>query len=81
MSDNAKQTTRIFTGPAMLANGLVARLNEIGISPVQRDDHQSGITSGFAQGVPGQVQLFIRNEEKEIAQELIDAYLVEIGEK
>ena len=81
MSDNAKHTTRIFTGPAMLANGLVARLNEIGISPVQRDDHQSGITSGFAQGVPGQVQLFIRNEEKEIAQELIDAYLVEIGEK
>ena len=80
MTKNPKQTTRIFTGPAMIANGLIVRLNEIGISPVQRDDHQSGITSGFAQGVPGQVQLFIRNEEKEVAQTTIDAYLEEIGE-
>jgi hypothetical protein len=80
MSDNAKQTTRIYTGPAMIANGLIARLNDIGISPVQRDDHQSGITSGFAQGVPGQVQLFIRNEEKEAGQATIDAYLKEIGD-
>ena len=80
MSDNAKQTTRIFTGPAMIASGLIARLNDIGISPVRRDDHESGITSGFAQGVPGQVQLFIRNEEKEVAQETIDAYLKDIGE-
>ena len=80
MSDKAKETTRIFTGPAMIANGLIARLNEIDISPVRRDDHESGITSGFAIGVPGQVQLFIRNEEKEVAQETIDAYLKEIGE-
>lgn len=80
MSDNPKQTTRIYTGPAMIANGLVARLNEIGISPVQRDDHQSGIISGFAQGVPGQVQLFIRNEEKDVAQATIDAFMKEIGD-
>ncbi len=80
MTDKAKQTTRIYTGPAMLAQGLVARLNAIGISPVRRDDHESGITSGFAQGVPGQVQLFIRNEELETAQAEIDAYLKEIEE-
>ena len=80
MSDNPKQTTRIFTGPAMIANGLIARLNDIGISPIRRDDHESGITSGFAQGVPGQVQLFIRNEEKVVAQATIDTYLEDIGE-
>ncbi|MDT0554580.1 DUF2007 domain-containing protein [Patiriisocius hiemis] len=75
-----KTTTRIYTGPAMIAKGLIAHLNEIGISPIERNDNESGITAGFAKGVPGQVMLFVRKDQLEKAQPVIDAYLSGIGE-
>lgn len=80
MSENLEETTRIYTGPAMIAQGLKARLNELGIEPIIKDDHQSGITSGFAIGVPGQVRMFIRKDELVVAQETIETYLKEIEE-
>ena len=76
-----EQTVRIYTGPAMIANGLKARLMEMDILPIVKDDHQSGITGGFAVGVPNQVRLFIRQEELDRAKGVIDTYLEELGEK
>ncbi len=70
-----EKTTRIFTGSAIVAQPLINGLNELNINPIIRDDHQSGITSGFATGVPGQIRMYIRNEELAIAQSLIDEYL------
>lgn len=75
-----KKTVRIYTGPTMIANGLVARLNHLGISPIVKDDHQSGITGGFSTGVPNQVRLFIRNEQLDTAKSMINEYFTEIGE-
>lgn len=80
MSENLEETTRIYTGPMMIAQGLRARLNEIGIEPIIKDDHQSGITSGFAIGIPGQVRMFIRKDELPLAQETITTYLEGLGE-
>ncbi|MAZ72247.1 MAG: hypothetical protein CMC70_03780 [Flavobacteriaceae bacterium] len=80
MSENKEETTRIYTGPAMIAQGLRARLNDLGIEPIIKDDHQSGITSGFAIGVPGQVRVFIRKDELGAAQSIIQEFLKEIGE-
>ena len=79
--DSQEQTVRIYTGPAMIANGLKARLLDIGISPIEKDDHQSGITGGFAIGVPNQVRLFIRQEELDRAKDMIDTYISDLGEK
>jgi len=70
-----EKTTRIFTGSAIEAQPLINALNEIDINPIIRDDHQSGIMSGFATGVPGQVRMYIRNEELTVAQSIIDSYL------
>ncbi|MFT4673842.1 MAG: hypothetical protein ACJAYD_001025 [Patiriisocius sp.] len=75
-----QKTIRIFTGPTMIGNGLIARLNEIGISPIVKDDHHSGITGGFSTGVPNQVRLFIRNEELNAAKGIINEYFNEVGE-
>jgi hypothetical protein len=80
MSDSSQETTRIYTGPAMLAKGLVARLNEIGISPIERNDNDSSIQAGFTIGVPGQVMLFIRKDQMASAQTTIEEYLKDIGE-
>lgn len=80
MNENPEETTRIYTGPAMIAQGLRSRLNDICIEPIIKDDHQSGITSGFAIGVPGQVRVFIRKDELAAAKEAIQTYLTEVGE-
>lgn len=80
MSENLEETTRIYTGPMMIAQGLRARLNELGIEPIIKDDHQSGITSGFAVGVPGQARVFIRKDELIRAQGMITEYLEGIEE-
>jgi hypothetical protein len=80
MSDNNQETTRIYTGPAMIVKGLVARLNDLGISPIERNDNASSIQAGFTIGVPGQIMLYIRKDELEKAQTTIDSFLEEIGE-
>jgi len=69
-----EKTTRIFTGSAIQAQPLINELGELNIVPIIRDDHQSGILSGFAAGVPGQIRMYIRNEELEKAQTLIDDF-------
>jgi hypothetical protein len=70
-----EKTIRIFTGSSIQAQSLINELGELNIVPIIRDDHQSGILSGFASGVPGQIRMYIRNEELEKAQTLIDAFL------
>jgi len=73
-------TVRIFTGPDLVAKGLIARLNEIGISPIERRDHDSATMAGFAASIPQQTLLFLRQDELEKAQETIDAYLADVNE-
>ena len=71
-----EKTTRIYTGSAIEAQPLINGLYELDINPIIRDDHQSGILSGFATGVPGQIRVYIRKEELAIAQPIIDRYVL-----
>ena len=72
---------RIYTGPSLMAKGLIARLNEVGISPVERNDHESAIRAGFAASIANQTMIFIREDEMEKAQPIIDEFLVDIREE
>jgi len=72
--NNDEKTTRIYTGSAIVAQPLINSLADIGITPIIRDDHQSGILSGFAAGVPGQIRMYIRHEEEVLAKEVIDNF-------
>lgn len=74
------ETTRIYTGPTLIAKGLVARLNEIGISPIERNDHDSSLRAGFTMSIANQTMIFIRKDEMEKAQPIIDEFLNEIGD-
>ena len=73
-----EKTTRIFTGSAIKAQPLINSLNKLNINPIIRDDHQSGILSGFVAGVPGQIRMYLRNEELTVAQTIIDDFLKNI---
>lgn len=74
------ETTRIYRGPTLIAKGLVARLNEIGISPIERNDHDSSLRAGFTMSIANQTMVFIRKDEMEKAQPTIDEFLNEIGD-
>lgn len=54
---------RIFTGPSVVAGAITAELNDLGISPVVRNDLQSGAMAGFGGGVFDQVQLLVRQDQ------------------
>lgn len=74
------ETTRIYTGPTLIAKGLVARLNEIGISPIERNDHDSSLRAGFSMSIANQTMVFIREDEMQKAQPIIDEFLNEISD-
>ena len=74
------ETVRIYTGPTLIAKGLVAHLNEIGISPIERNDHDSSLRAGFTMSIANQTMIFIRKDEVERAQPTIDEFLKEIGD-
>ena len=61
---------RIFTGPSLVAGAITAELNDMGISPVVRNDIQSGAIAGFGGGVLDQVQLLVREDQYEQAVEV-----------
>lgn len=81
MKEEFKQSVLIYTGSRMIAQGLSVRLNEIGVTPIEKDDMSSALRSGFAIGVPNQVRLFIRQDELEKARKVINDYLDEVGEE
>lgn len=80
MSENKEETVRIYTGSDMIATGLVARLEDANITPILRDDQQSGVMFGSGTKFDDQVRIFVRKDELAIAQPIVDAYLKEIEE-
>ncbi|HLT50178.1 DUF2007 domain-containing protein [Aequorivita nionensis] len=75
------EITRIYTGPTLIAKGLVARLNEIGINPIERNDHDSSLRAGFTMSIANQSMVFIRKDEIEKSQATVDEFLKEIGDQ
>lgn len=80
MSDNLEETVRIYTGSDIMATGLVGRLKDANITPILRDDEQSGVMFGSGSKFDDQVRIFVRKDELAIAQPIVDAYLKEIEE-
>jgi len=65
---------RIFTVPSLVAGAITAELNDMGISPVVRNDTQSGAIAGFGGGVLDQVQLLVREDQYEQAFEVAQKF-------
>jgi hypothetical protein len=80
MSKKTEETVRIYTGSDILAEALVGRLEDAGITPILRDDEQSGVMFGSGSKFDDQVRIFVRKDELAVAQPIVDAYLLEIGE-
>ncbi|MEM0519456.1 putative signal transducing protein [Aequorivita flava] len=80
MTENTEETVRIYTGSDIMATALVGRLEEANITPILRDDEQSGVMFGSGSKFDDQVRVYVRKDELAIAQPIVDAYLKEIEE-
>ena len=74
MTSNYK---KIFTGDSLKAKLLVARLHEIGIEAVVKDEAESARLAGFASSMLGQVDVLVHQDELEKATVLIEGFLKE----
>ncbi|MBB6681459.1 DUF2007 domain-containing protein [Aequorivita sp. 609] len=80
MSDNSEETIRIYTGSDIMAQALVERLENVGITPILRDDEQSGVMFGSGSKFDDQVRIFVRKDELSVAQPIADAFIEETKE-
>ena len=76
-----EETVRVYTGPLLVAEALVGRLEEVNIIPIVRDDQQSAVMFGSGNNYSDQIRVFVREDELAIAQPIVDAFLEETGEE
>lgn len=77
MSDNPEETIRIYTGSDIMAEALVGRLEEAGITPILRDDQQNAVMFGSGNNYSDQIRVFVRKDELAVAQPIADAFKLE----
>lgn len=80
MSENREETVRIYTGPILMAEALVGRLEEVNIIPIVRDDQQNAIMFGSGSNYSDQIRVFVRADEVGIAKPIADAFIAETEE-
>lgn len=69
---------RIYTGSFVIVTLLVSKLEEVGITPIIKDETESGRLAGFGPSVPGQQQVFVHNNELDKAVPIVEATLADM---
>ncbi len=70
--------SRIYTGSFVVVQLISTRLKEIGISPIIKDETESGRLAGFGSGVPGQQEVFVHEDELDKAVRVVESTLAEM---
>jgi len=54
---------KIYTGSFVITKLIITRLEEVGISPVIKDETESGRLAGFGPSIPMTQELYVREDE------------------
>ncbi|PVW14683.1 hypothetical protein [Marixanthomonas spongiae] len=80
--DTNQETIKIYTGPGVIAQGLISVLQGLNIEPIIKNEQQNELVSGFSVGgASHDLAVFIRKDELEKVRPEIESYLAEVGEK
>lgn len=71
--------TRIYTGSFIVAQLIISKLQDVGISPVVKDETESGRLAGFGASVIGSQDLFVHNDELEKARPIVQNAISEMS--
>lgn len=69
---NASEYIKIYTGSFVITKLIISRLEEIGISPVIKDETESGRLAGFGAAIPGSQELYVHEDELDKAVPLVE---------
>lgn len=68
---NTEKLIRIYTGRQVTVTRIKAELDALGISYTTRNEFQQGLEAGFANGIPGEIDLFVQVKDARKVQEVI----------
>lgn len=71
---DAKDLTCVFTGPMLECNIITEIFKDNSIPVIIHDRFNAGLQAGFIDGVAGDVELMVEEEDKEKALSLIKQY-------
>lgn len=64
--------TKLFAGNFIFVQRLKTELENIGITPIIKDESESGRLAGFGSPIPGHQQVYVSNEEFSKAEEILN---------
>ena len=70
--------TKIYSGSMMMVTNVVAKLEEIGITPVVKDESESGRLAGFGSAIQYFQEVYIRNDELDKAVPIVQSAVAEM---
>ncbi|MBU2946920.1 putative signal transducing protein [Zobellia uliginosa] len=65
--------TKIYSGNRFTAQRIEEKLNEVGIAPIIKDESESARLAGFAANITGELEIYVREDEKEKAMIIVRA--------
>jgi hypothetical protein len=70
--------TRIYTGSMIIVQLLISKLEEVGITPVIKDETESGRLAGFGASIPGSQEVFVHENELDQAVPIVQEALAKM---
>ena len=64
---------KIYSGNRFTAQRIEEKLNEVGIAPIIKDESESARLAGFAANITGELEIYVREDEKEKAMIIVRA--------
>ncbi len=75
---NYTEYTKIYAGSFIIVQRLVSELENNGISPIIKDETESGRLAGFGASIQGFQEVFVNNDELTKATEIVNRINAEI---
>ncbi len=69
---------KVYTGSMVVVQLLIDKLQGIGISPIIKDEMESGRLAGFGASIPFQQELYVHQDEIDKTVPVVQAALAEI---
>lgn len=69
---------KIYTGSFIIAQLIVDKLEAVGISPIVKDETESGRLAGFGSSIQGYQEIYVNDEELDAAVPIVESVTAEL---
>ena len=69
---------KIYSGSFIIAQLIVDKLGAVGITPIIKDEAESGRLAGFGASVPGFQEVFVSEDELDAAVPIVESVTAEL---